>query len=248
MTGGLGVAALQSWVTKWLGEVTAKAGVRPMIYTSPYFWKTYMGDTTSLANAGYAILWIAHWGVASPTVPAQNWAGRGWTFWQYSNCGTVSGISGCVDLDRYNGTDLARVGYSVFSLAAATSASQAKQGQTASTVVNINRTNFPSEVALDVSGLPTGTAATFSSNPTTDASTGLSVASVAVLNQIRAVDRRRLIKKLGAVDRLVQSRVDEAIQATFALLPCDDDLTPPHTVTKAISQPAGGFKTGRYEE
>ena len=180
VTGGLGVAALQSWVTKWLGEVTAKAGVRPMIYTSPYFWKTYMGDTTSLANAGYAILWIAHWGVASPTVPAQNWAGRGWTFWQYSNCGTVSGISGCVDLDRYNGTDLARVGYSVFSLAAATSASQAKQGQTASTVVNINRTNFPSEVALDVSGLPGGTAATFSTNPTTDVSTALSITTSAV--------------------------------------------------------------------
>jgi mRNA interferase MazF len=81
-----------------------------------------------------------------------------------------------------------------------------------------------------------------------DASTGLSVTSVAVLNQVRAVDRRRLIKKLGAVDRLVLSRVDKAIQATFALLPCDEDLAPPHTVTKAISRPAGGLKTGRYEE
>ena len=27
--------------------------------------------------AGYTTLWIAHWGVTSPTVPAGNWAGYG---------------------------------------------------------------------------------------------------------------------------------------------------------------------------
>ena len=105
-TGGLGTTALQSWVAAWLGEVTARIGVHPMIYVSPNFWKTYMGDTTSFANAGYTTLWIAHWNVTAPSVPAQGWAGHGWTFWQYSNCGTVPGITGCVDLDRYNGTDL----------------------------------------------------------------------------------------------------------------------------------------------
>ena len=30
----------------------------------------------------------------------------GWTFWQYTSSGTVAGMSGSVDLDRYNGTDL----------------------------------------------------------------------------------------------------------------------------------------------
>ncbi len=108
-TGGLSVSALQGWVAAWLGEVYAKLGVRPMIYTSPSFWANAMGDTTIFADQGYSVLWIAHWSILSPTIPANNWGGHGWTFWQYSNCGSVAGISGCVDLDRYNGTDLSGV-------------------------------------------------------------------------------------------------------------------------------------------
>jgi lysozyme len=107
--GGLAVADLQAWVGAWLGEVYTRLGVRPMIYTSPNFWKNAMGNTTMFADMGYSVLWVAHWFVASPSVPANNWSGRGWTFWQYDNCGSVPGISGCVDLDRYNGTDLTPV-------------------------------------------------------------------------------------------------------------------------------------------
>src|SRR5665647_189931 len=50
-----------------------------------------------------------------------------------------------------------------------------------------------------------------------NSSTGLVVASVAVFNQIRAVDRKRLIKKMGEVDALVLAQVDEAIKAAFGL-------------------------------
>ena len=57
-----------------------------------------------------------------------------------------------------------------------------------------------------------------------DTSTGLSVASVAVFNQIRAVDRSRLIKKLGKVDALVLLQVDEAIKAAFGLSSSEPDL------------------------
>jgi len=117
-SGGMSVAGLQSWVTKFLGEVTAKVGVKPMIYTSPSFWKNHMGDSRTLADAGYKTLWIAHWGVSSPTVPASNWGGHGWTFWQYTSDGTVPGITGRVDLDRFNGLDLTPQAYSVFKLAA----------------------------------------------------------------------------------------------------------------------------------
>jgi mRNA-degrading endonuclease toxin of MazEF toxin-antitoxin module len=52
-------------------------------------------------------------------------------------------------------------------------------------------------------------------------STGLTVASVAVFNQIRAVDRTRLVRRLGQVDRSVLAQVDEAISAAFGLPPCD---------------------------
>jgi len=108
-TGGLTVTALQAWVRDWLNEVTSRLGVRPMIYTSPNFWKTSMGNTTEFADAGYNVLWVAHWNTVSPSTPANNWEGAGWTIWQYSDCGSVAGISGCVDLDRYNGTDLTRL-------------------------------------------------------------------------------------------------------------------------------------------
>ena len=108
-TGGLSVSDLQAWVGAWLGEVTAKLGVRPMIYASPSFWTSSMGDTTMFADQGYSVLWIAHWGTSSPTLPAANWGGHGWTFWQYTSTGSVAGISGNVDLDRYNGSDLTGV-------------------------------------------------------------------------------------------------------------------------------------------
>jgi len=47
--------------------------------------------------------------------------------------------------------------------------------------------------------------------------TGLAVASVAVFNQIRAVDRKRLIKRLGEADSLAMAAADEAIKAAFGL-------------------------------
>jgi mRNA-degrading endonuclease toxin of MazEF toxin-antitoxin module len=50
-----------------------------------------------------------------------------------------------------------------------------------------------------------------------NSSTGLTFASVAVFNQIRAVDRIRLLKKLGEVDALVLAQADEAIRAAFGL-------------------------------
>src|SRR5450631_2721781 len=83
-TGGLAPAALQVWVRSWLDEVTLKLGIRPMIYVSPNFWNLRMANNTSIPVAGYRTLWVANWGVTSPTVPGANWAGYGWTFWQYT--------------------------------------------------------------------------------------------------------------------------------------------------------------------
>jgi GH25 family lysozyme M1 (1,4-beta-N-acetylmuramidase) len=167
VSGSLSITALQSWVKSFLDRVTARTGVRPMVYTSPAFWKKYMGDTTAIADAGYKILWVAHWGVSAPTVPASNWGGRGWTFWQYSNCGSVPGISGCVDLDRYNGTDLGAVAYSTFKLTA-TAPSGVKQGASGTASVGIIRTNFDAGVQLDVKGLPAGSTLSFDANPVDD--------------------------------------------------------------------------------
>ena len=51
-----------------------------------------------------------------------------------------------------------------------------------------------------------------------DQTTGLSVTSVAVFNQVRAVDRIRLVKHLGVVDKGTMERVDEAIKISFNYL------------------------------
>lgn len=47
--------------------------------------------------------------------------------------------------------------------------------------------------------------------------TGLTVPSVAVFNQIRAVDRLRLIRKLGMADAPAMAQADLAIEAAFGL-------------------------------
>lgn len=48
-------------------------------------------------------------------------------------------------------------------------------------------------------------------------STGLSATSVAVFNQIRAVDRARLIKRLGIVNAETMEQADEAIKISLGL-------------------------------
>ncbi len=109
--GALSVAALQTWVRDFLGRLYVRTGLRAAIYVSPGFWSKYMGNTGWFAANGYTTLWIAHWEPAAgvPTLPASNWGGLGWTFWQYTSGGTVPGISGRVDLDRYRSGDFTPV-------------------------------------------------------------------------------------------------------------------------------------------
>ena len=107
ISNGLDPASLTAWAQTWLSHVSAATGVRPIIYTTPKFWSTSMADTDWFARNGYSVLWVAHWTTASqPWVPAGGCGGHGWSFWQHSSSGTVPGISGAVDLDRFNGPSL----------------------------------------------------------------------------------------------------------------------------------------------
>ena len=47
--------------------------------------------------------------------------------------------------------------------------------------------------------------------------TGLSVPSVALLSQVRTVDRQRLVKRLGTVDAETMTLVDEALKVSLDL-------------------------------
>jgi GH25 family lysozyme M1 (1,4-beta-N-acetylmuramidase) len=106
-TGNLAKQRLLAWTLAWVGQIYSRTGVAPFVYTSPLFWKGRLGDSTAAAAAGTG-LWIAHWTAKSaPLVPAQNWNGTGWKFWQWTNCVSVPGIKHCSDGDRMNGTNLA---------------------------------------------------------------------------------------------------------------------------------------------
>jgi GH25 family lysozyme M1 (1,4-beta-N-acetylmuramidase) len=96
------------WARTWAAEVRERTGVSPLVYTSPYGWLSRTGDTRLLARDG-SPLWVAHWGVSSPTVPAANWDGHGWVVWQHTSSGHVRGIAGRVDLDRLAGHRLGRI-------------------------------------------------------------------------------------------------------------------------------------------
>lgn len=90
--------ANQTQLKQFIDTVTAKLGVRPILYTAAWFWNnTLWGGAVPWAK-DYA-LWVAHYGVDNPTLPTD------WTTWkyhQYSNTGTVAGINGSVDLNRLN--------------------------------------------------------------------------------------------------------------------------------------------------
>ena len=88
---------LTNWVQTWMTTVENQTGVEPIIYCNG----NYAGYVnSSLNNYG---LWFAQ--PDQDTMPPTNignW--NDWLFKQYSWTGTVSGISGDVDLNIFNGT------------------------------------------------------------------------------------------------------------------------------------------------
>ena len=101
VTGGQSAATIDSNIGTWVTHVRSATGRNPLIYTSPGFWDGSVGGQTFATD-----LWVAHWNVASPGTLPTGWSN--WRLWQYSDVGQVPGITGNVDLDRFNGalTDL----------------------------------------------------------------------------------------------------------------------------------------------
>jgi GH25 family lysozyme M1 (1,4-beta-N-acetylmuramidase) len=97
-TGGLSPSRLRTWVRNWLETTEKLTGRTPILYFSPYFWIDHLGNATTFTHYR---LWIAHYTSGRPLVPG-GW--KTYTFWQRTSSGSVSGISGHVDMNRFNGT------------------------------------------------------------------------------------------------------------------------------------------------
>jgi lysozyme len=89
---------------QWLEKVERALGIKPIIYTGPSFWKELMGDTEELVEYP---LWIANYvddyQTQKPLVPGNNWGGKGYTFWQFTEGGSVRGVKGQVDRNIFKG-------------------------------------------------------------------------------------------------------------------------------------------------
>ena len=101
--GGLAPAALATWTQSFLDRLQARTGVVPIIYSSPNFWTTSMADSRAFVRYP---LWVANYSDTA-TAPKLFGGWATWDLWQYSQSGSVPGISGAVDLDRFNGTSTA---------------------------------------------------------------------------------------------------------------------------------------------
>ena len=100
-------AQLERWALDWLAAAEAALGVRPLFYSGTWYTGPHGCDTPALATYP---LWLAAYQEARPD-PPPSWSSI--AIWQYSAHGSVPGVSGDCDLNRFLGdaAALAALGY-----------------------------------------------------------------------------------------------------------------------------------------
>ncbi len=95
------VKKMKEWlavVETALQQQTGKK-IKPIIYTFPNFWIEDLNNPSDFASYP---LWIAHFGVDTPTVPS-SWGRGNWLIHQYvGDTENVTGVSGTADLNKFN--------------------------------------------------------------------------------------------------------------------------------------------------
>jgi len=90
-------AVLKKTILAFLEHVEQARGVTPILYTSPGFWRSYVGKWDEIVHFP---LWVAHYGT---TYPSQFYPWANWLFWQFTSAGRVPGVAGSVDLNIFPG-------------------------------------------------------------------------------------------------------------------------------------------------
>lgn len=98
---------VKNWTQRFAAEIRRRTGRPALIYTGYYTWRDDAGN--SINNFDMA-LWMARWSTTPFPLPV---AWSGWTFWQYSSTGSVSGISVNCDLDYFNGSQTTLQNYTL---------------------------------------------------------------------------------------------------------------------------------------
>ncbi|MFK7877172.1 MAG: GH25 family lysozyme [Paracoccaceae bacterium] len=88
-------ATIRAEMRTWLNIVEAHYGQRPIIYTTPGFYKD-----AALQNMASEDYWLR----TTAKTPAEAFPGQPWRFWQYTATGTLPGTPGAVDINAFNGT------------------------------------------------------------------------------------------------------------------------------------------------
>lgn len=96
---GKSASAMQSWILDFYNTYKSKTGRDVVIYTSANWWNTCTGGWSGMSSR--SPLWAASWTTAADPVIPNGFPYA--TIWQYTDSGSVSGVSGAVDRDRFNG-------------------------------------------------------------------------------------------------------------------------------------------------
>ncbi|MDJ0366757.1 GH25 family lysozyme [Hymenobacter sp. H14-R3] len=88
------VAEMRREIRQWLTAVEAHYKVRPILYSNYAFYRHYLAG-----HFDDYPLWLAHYEVAHPALPAERWI-----IWQHSDEAYVPGIRGTVDFNVFQGS------------------------------------------------------------------------------------------------------------------------------------------------
>ncbi|MEP2682125.1 MAG: GH25 family lysozyme [Sulfitobacter sp.] len=88
-------AEVRDQMRRWLAVVEGHYGQRPIIYTTPEFYRQ-----NGLNGFNGYDFWLR----TTAKTPAEAYPGQTWRFWQYSATGIVPGIGGDVDINAFSGS------------------------------------------------------------------------------------------------------------------------------------------------
>jgi len=86
------IDSLKVGLRRWLIKVEAHYGVRPIIYSGEKYYTAFLKE-----EFGNYLFWIANYNVFVEELKPE------WRFWQFTEKANVSGITGNVDVNVYNG-------------------------------------------------------------------------------------------------------------------------------------------------